>query len=470
MNALLGVEARALPATRLGDPTLLYGFLIYFILFTIFLFRRIRRTHRGKLLPPKETMMFPREDSAARARQPALVLRSSLLVASVVLVVNGLWVLTYLATGHQARDFIHIGQEFITRNPTSPVIRFDSTYHGYTRVGYDGQFFYFMALDPVNAWHYIDSPNYRYTRILYPTAARLLAVGRADLVPYTLIAINLLAIAGGTLAVAAWLKRHRFSPWLALLYGFYPGLFVSLQRDLSEPLSFALVAVGIYLFDVGNRQRILWPGIVFALALLAREATAVFPVVYGVTLLFQGEGPPRHRLRVNWPDATSFLALALLPLVSYKAFLLIWLGSLGLRLETIPPFLQSVPFAGILHYWPWDPPHIEQVRSVVFPALICAAMGAWALWRRLWRTEVVALFANVIPFVVLLSSNSYADIYASSRITAGVVMAAILCLPTFRLLSSDRSWFWSSSALWLSLVPFWLLAPIAAYAVKALSA
>ena len=43
--------------------------------------------------------------------------------------------------------------------------------------GYDGQFAYQIARDPANGWTKIDVPAYRYQRIVYPIAARVLARG-----------------------------------------------------------------------------------------------------------------------------------------------------------------------------------------------------------------------------------------------------------------------------------------------------
>ncbi|HEV2457094.1 MAG TPA: hypothetical protein VGS80_01925, partial [Ktedonobacterales bacterium] len=216
--------------------------------------------------------------------------RSALAVATLVLLIYGVWVATYLLQGYDARDFTATSLYFLNKSHASTVIRYDPTYHNYipaNKLGYDGQFDYFIALDPVNARYYIDVPAYRYGRILYPMTARLLALGQPGLVPYTLLAVNLLAAAGGTLALAAWLKRKRLSPWLALLFGLYPGLFIAFQRDLNEPLAYALAALGVYLFDFGGRRRVLWAGIAFGLAALARESTLIFPLVYGLALLLR---------------------------------------------------------------------------------------------------------------------------------------------------------------------------------------
>jgi hypothetical protein len=46
-----------------------------------------------------------------------------------------------------------------------------------------------------------------------------------------------------------------------------------------------------------------------------------------------------------------------------------------------------------------------------------------------------------------------------------VVLAAILCLPLFTRVLGSRAWFWVCGALWLSLVPFWILMPELKYLI-----
>src|ERR1700681_870422 len=65
--------------------------------------------------------------------------------------------------------------------------------------GYDGQFYYRLALDPFN-WHATAfgismDQSYRYTRIGYPILAWLVSLGQHRLVPLALVAINLVGVA-----------------------------------------------------------------------------------------------------------------------------------------------------------------------------------------------------------------------------------------------------------------------------------
>jgi hypothetical protein len=392
---------------------------------------------------------------------PRRILRSPWTVALLVLAAYGGFLFASYHNGRDARYFVKMGTRFVRQSHASSVIKLDPRCRcSPNPFGYDGQYDYYIALDPVHARAYMDYPAYRYGRILYPMIARLLALDRPDLVPYTLILINWLALAGGTLAPAAWLRRKGISPWFALVFGLYPGQFISLQRDLNEPLAYALVALAIFLFDYGGRRRVLWTGICFALAALARETTLVFALVYGLGTLL-GRSPVsagwRQRIRANWRAALLLLGLALIPTVLYRAFLSLWLGQPGLPENNRPMF---IPLQGIFSYLPWPNEQATEAFCIVLPGLICMALCLWALVRRIWRIEVWALLANVLLFVVWLNRSSYVEYFAAGRIAGVVVLAALLCLPLFdRLTGNVRPWLWVSAILWF--LPWYSFLPAA---------
>jgi hypothetical protein len=388
---------------------------------------------------------------------------ASLAVATLVACVYLLWLVSYLKT-HDPRDLIFIGRIFITKSQASDVIRPDPAYR-YGEVGYDGQFVYFIALDPLRARYYMDTDAYRYTRILYPLVARTLALGRPPLVPYTLLAANLAAIFIGTFALAAWLRRSGVSAWYAATFGFYPGVLIVLDHDLTEVSSYALVAVAILVHDFGPRWRMLGSGLIFGLAALARETAVVFTVCYVLSDLLRTEGDPAawpSALRSRWRPAALLAVLGLGPLVVYKLLLLIWLGGAGAGLSS---FFEPLPFGGLLAFaGHFDIQQRLALISVVAPGMLAAAVGIFAILRGVRRPEIWALLANVVLFVVFLSRNSYIDFGASARVTIGVVLAAVFCVPAFdRVLGNRREWFLACTVLWLWVSPSWLLAPAVAY-------
>ena len=85
-------------------------------------------------------------------------------------------------------------------------------------LGYDGQFAYYIARDPVGARPYLGSnPSYRYQRIVYPMLARFLALGQPALIPWTLLLINIVSISWGTELLGRMLRSHGLSAYLAAL-------------------------------------------------------------------------------------------------------------------------------------------------------------------------------------------------------------------------------------------------------------
>jgi hypothetical protein len=367
-------------------------------------------------------------------------------------IVAGVVFLTYLAwtipTVRQdgAEAFIHLGRQFVEKSQASPAISARASRYRYDgSVGFDGQWAYYLAVDPLNAPSYMDSPAYRYTRILYPLTARVLALGQVDLIPYTLIAVNLLLLGVGTAALALWLRRHAMSAWWAAIYAFYPGAFIALQRDTTEVMAYGLVAVGIYLIDRLPEQP-LWSAPAFALAILSRETTAVFAIGYTVAILFKPEG--------NIKRALQFGAMAAGPMIAWKIFLHQWLGSWG-----FDGHIERVPFYGIASWFPWSVQQADEVRVIVIPAILCGIAAVWALVRGIRRVETWLLPANVLVLVVFLERPAFNDISSSGRITLGVALAAALCLPF--LVIRIKALIWAAAALWLSPMLFWLALPTA---------
>ena len=387
-------------------------------------------------------------------------------VTAIVLLAYALFV--GLALRHASPEaYIHLGRALVNKSQASPAIsRRAASYHYDGQIGFDGQYAYFLAVDPVNARDYMDSPAYRYTRVLYPLTARLLALGRADLVPWTLILVNLAMIAAGTAALAAWLRRHGASAWYAAIYGFYPGVFITLMRDTTEVMAYGLVAVAVFLFDAGGPHpalpQFIPAAIFFALAILARETAAIFAIGYTLALLaaptptlpHERGGELLRRLRRNWRRAAVFVAIWAVPIAAWKIFLRFWLGSFGLDAH-----IEHVPFLGIASWFPWNAGQVDEVRIVVIPGVLCGIVAAWAIIRGIRRVETWLLLANVVVLIVLLERPAFNDISSSGRITIGVVLAAILCVPY--LAGRLRTWIWAAAALWLIPMLFWFAIPTA---------
>jgi hypothetical protein len=396
------------------------------------------------------------------------LLRSPLGIGFLVMLLYALWFGAYAIAGYSAHDLVLISKKYATQSHNSSVITYEPHRYRYTvnKTGYDGEFFYFIAADPVNARYYVDNAPYRYTKILYPMLARGLALGRVDLIPYTLLLINWIAVGAGTALVAAWLMRRRVSPCLALVYGLYPGIFIGFQRDLTEPLSYALVALAIYLFDFGTTRRILAAAGVFALAGLTRDKSLIFPALYAASLFLAGVWAvvPRDRLRVllrNVPRAVVFSAIAAGPLALWKLFILYWLHSTTVSQEAG----TVTPFGAIGVRDSMNASTVMGIPGVVLPGLICGGMALWALYKREWDVKIWVLLVVVTFSVVTLDPQFYRDLFSMLRVSAGVVLAAIYCIPLFdRLSARSRRWFWVCVAGWIPIpLAFSLFGPTYLY-------
>ena len=290
--------------------------------------------------------------------------------------------------------------------------------------GYDGQFFYYMALDPRGSPAYLDKPaSYRYARALYPFTARAAALGRPSLVPWTLLLVNLLALVGGTLALALLLQRRGASPFFALFFGFAPGLYEAVSRDLSEPLAYSLVLVALAAWWWDEKPRPWFAGLAFGLAGITRETTLIFPVVLAVAAaigLHDGIGVRRGRdvaQRSCCPPVSHTV-------VTLRIALLAWLGQDGSAEASRFPRL---PFGGLLSHWPLNRILLDQVWSVVIPSLVAVILVA--VFTRRLGPSLLVLICNVAVLVVFLPTPSYDSIVASSRIALGVTCAFVACLP-----------------------------------------
>ena len=323
--------------------------------------------------------------------------------------------------------------------------------------GYDGQFAYYIARDPAGGWRYCDVPAYRYQRILYPLLARVLALGQPGAVPWTLIALNVLALAGGTYFTERLLATWGASRWYALAYGLYGGLVAGLRLDLSEPLAYGLVQAGLWVWVQGagsrgageqrgrgageqrgrgageqftGHQSTNLPGcdlrfaiccLLLSLAALAKETALI---AAGGLFLYLA-------LERRWREAMLLGVGVGLPFVLWQGVLWAWLGSPGVGAggAMATPF-EWVPFAGLLR--------VATVKWSVF-WLLLALEGplfvlptVWALVtsvrdlvrgrRHPWVTVLLAQ-AAALPF---LPFSTWREPLAMARLAAGLVAAALL--------------------------------------------
>lgn len=289
--------------------------------------------------------------------------------------------------------------------------------------GYDGQFAYFIALDP-NPAHLtgkLDIPAYRYQRILYPLAARLLGLGQAAFIPWTLVLVNVLAHIGATAMLEQWLMAQKFSRWYAVIYAFWAGL-IPLKSDLTEPLCYALLVAAFWVQQKdGQRTRgQVWAALLTGLAVFAKEAALFFVVAQVASAIFQRDG-----------KRAALFAATLLPFVAFQLYLYRVFGTIGL---TSGGFMATgfelIPYMGL-----WRIADVSMVVFIVFCVLFLPMVVLPNLWgivasvKRLWARDfspvVWALAANaaIIPFTPF---STFREPFGMVRFMDGFVLATIL--------------------------------------------
>ncbi len=319
--------------------------------------------------------------------------------------------LAYLASvfflnGTDPRVFVTLGTRFTEGDP-------DGT------EGYDGQFNYFIATNPSNAAAMIDVPAYRYQRILLPILARLLALGQPQIVPWALLIVNLVSLIGGTILLERLLAREGVSPWYALTYGLFAGVFMAVRLSLAEPFAYALVLLAIH----AERQERLWSAAVaFALAALARETTLLFAAGYVVYYFAQR----------RWITGVLFGAMTSLPFSLWQGVLTIQFGIPGIGSGgAMATSFELIPFMGFIRILTEGGLSVFLILgTLLIPGVILPTL--WSLWQGIGELHqgqrhpyIFLLLANaaVMPFVPF---STYREPLGMLRFIIGLVIGVVL--------------------------------------------
>jgi hypothetical protein len=229
--------------------------------------------------------------------------------------------------------FFHIGDVL----PLSPFLKRESVQILEGQLGYDGQLFLTIALDPTlkseGTIKALDNPRYRYRRIGYPLAGYILGLGRPHLIPYALVGLNLFCIPGLVLLISLvrvqGCKDDKHAPsalWLVAL----PGVWVCLYLTTSDLFVSLLFVAALLLLEL---HRHLPAAVILCAACLTRETYLAATVAVAGLLLF------RRGIRVSAP-----LFLSIVPPLVWIVFVNthIQTGTIGVR-ENL-----ALPITGII--------------------------------------------------------------------------------------------------------------------------
>jgi hypothetical protein len=305
--------------------------------------------------------------------------------------------------------------------------------------GYDGQFYYRLALDPANwnatAFGITMDQSYRYTRIGYPALAWLLSLGQHQLVPVVLVVINLLAVAAMAVLGGMFARESgRHALW-GLAFAAYFGLVISVGRDTAEPLAEACMLGGLLAYRRGSRATYVLATILFALGAITRETILLAPAAIAVTRLIaiarRRTGPGLADLVWVVPAAGYGLLEIAVHFVVKGDFPLLANGSRNL----------TVPFTAVFDALKYDVAHIDtsHLSPVDISLLEYATVAIFIL------AGLAVLFVTTAPaheriafvfFVLqlgLLSSQIWTSTFGDGRsLIEPYLMALVLLMATPR--------------------------------------
>ena len=352
-----------------------------------------------------------------------LALAGPVLVVAFVL---GLLVISRIQSYHDnPAGFIAFGKQGVQYTHPPRGAPLDSPF------GYDGQFYWIQANDPLllkrSTIADMRGPGagYHFQRPAYPALAFLLALGQRDLLPWTMLAVNILAVLGITLAFAIYCRRQGWSSWWALAVGLTPGLLMPSLRDLTDPLAIAAMLGGVLAWQADRRW---WAAGLLTTAVLSRESMIAAVVAIGVAACVgcwrarHQRGAVRRIVAQTWP-AIVVPAAAFLAWQAYIRFQVPTVPGSATAGTTAPPggwsltafvdqirqFLHGV--SGTLGSW-----------DVVYLALTLAAMVvAIVLARRGSAAGVAALL-----FAATLTVISFGDQWGITRYSAPLFAMLLL--------------------------------------------
>lgn len=304
-------------------------------------------------------------------------------------------------------------------------------------IGYDGQFFYYIARDGAASLRYLDGSSFRLQRIGYPILARALGLTQADLVPYTLVLINVIAHSVGAGILAYLIAKSGANGYYGLVYSLWIGGLYGVRFNLAEPLCFALALLAVIAYQ---RQRFVLTVFLLMLATLTKELGLVFAGAIALHALTQQ----------GWRVRACFIAGV--PLLAYGlwwAFLAMWLNEMPSRYPAAR--LSLIPFGGLRA----EENLLELMMLLVWLVIPAVGLLGRALWRW-WRTRQLSLPIALIltsgGFLAVMPGVSWHDPVAAYR----VGMAMMICGMWFVAQDMPR-FLWAFALLWGSTFPLFLL-------------
>ncbi|BBA79817.1 hypothetical protein RGRSB_1377 [cyanobacterium endosymbiont of Rhopalodia gibberula] len=183
----------------------------------------------------------------------------------------------------------------------SPFLNPETTKIYQGEIGYDGQQFLSLALDPFlqnpETITTLDHPVYRYRRILYPLISYLFSFGNRILIPHIMVAINYLSVIGIIWIISLYFQFNQEQKWQPLLTLCIPGVWIVLSLGTADLLSSLLLIFSFYCY---RYNKPVLTAFAISLACLARETLLLIWLAILLTSFSQNKKEQSKQLLWAW--------------------------------------------------------------------------------------------------------------------------------------------------------------------------
>jgi hypothetical protein len=358
-------------------------------------------------------------NAAPRSAFPRLERLRPLLPAVLVAAVLASALAAQLATfGGNLTGFVEFGGQsaHFTRAPAGALFPSIS--------GYDGQYFYMQATDPLLLHRSTvtlmadGGAGFRMQRGAYPALAAALALGHRSALPFMLLAINVLTLLAVAVGLALYARRRGWPARWTLAVALTPGLFLPVVRDLSDPMATAGVLAGLLCWQARRR----WlASVCLVVAVLAREAMMLAVVAVLLDAAVQAGRQGRH------PRAWLAIAKRAWPVVVLPSLAIVaWRLYINARAGgSVGYAAGGVPVANLLQELKWS--FAGEPRMALFDCLyVGLVLAAVVRTAQLLRRELTlfGLAAALLSLSVLLPRLG--DVWADTRLSGAMFAVLVI--------------------------------------------
>jgi hypothetical protein len=287
--------------------------------------------------------------------------------------------------------------------------------------GYDGQFSYYIAIDPnpTTVRPYLDIPAYRYQRILLPVLARWFSLGKPQVIPWMFPIVGILVHTIATIALSSLLKKWNVSPWYALSYSLWAGVTLAIRLDLPEPLAYGCIILAMYYHETKSD---IIEALFFCLALFAKEVTILF--IFACLFSFF--------LQKQWRSLAILVIGTVLPFAVFQFWLRHIFGVFGITSGGLyATSFEFIPFMGLFRIGEYSSFYMVMLAIAFLPCTI-----APAIWGCITSIKVflklgdkfiaIAVILNAL-LIIFLPFSTFRETGGLLRISSGLILST-LCL------------------------------------------